>query len=191
QNDIRARTICSVQSRYQLDCQYGEQVATLAGKLLEQAGGDEWIAEPQGKVLLETTAKLHEIGLTIDFKKGGEHSAYLLQNLDLPGYTRAQKFFIGEIARRYREQLSSLPEQHAISGTSAKRVLRLLRLAVLLTHRRNPSLEPQVELLAEGDKLTLSIDAKWLEANPLTAAELEIESNRQTDIGWPLTITAC
>ncbi|MCV5690297.1 guanosine-5'-triphosphate,3'-diphosphate pyrophosphatase, partial [Escherichia coli] len=80
-----------------------------------------------------------------------------------------------EIARRYREQLSSLPEQHAISGTSAKRVLRLLRLAVLLTHRRNPSLEPQVELLAEGDKLTLSIDAKWLEANPLTAAELEIE----------------
>ncbi|MBE4116393.1 guanosine-5'-triphosphate,3'-diphosphate pyrophosphatase, partial [Vibrio parahaemolyticus] len=77
---------------------------TLAGKLLEQAGGDEWIAEPQGKVLLETTAKLHEIGLTIDFKKGGEHSAYLLQNLDLPGYTRAQKFFIGEIARRYREQ---------------------------------------------------------------------------------------
>lgn len=126
-------------------------MATLAGKLLEQAGGDEWIAEPQGKVLLETTAKLHEIGLTIDFKKGGEHSAYLLQNLDLPGYTRAQKFFIGEIARRYREQLSSLPEQHAISGTSAKRVLRLLRLAVLLTHRRNPSLEPQVELLAEGD----------------------------------------
>lgn len=69
QNDIRARTICSVQSRYQLDCQYGEQVATLASKLLEQAGGDEWIAEPQGKVLLETTAKLHEIGLTIDFKK--------------------------------------------------------------------------------------------------------------------------
>ncbi|MCV5332561.1 guanosine-5'-triphosphate,3'-diphosphate pyrophosphatase, partial [Escherichia coli] len=65
------------------------------------------------------------------------------------------------------------------------------RLAVLLTHRRNPSLEPQVELLAEGDKLTLSIDAKWLEANPLTAAELEIESNRQADIGWPLTITAC
>ncbi|MCV5871113.1 guanosine-5'-triphosphate,3'-diphosphate pyrophosphatase, partial [Escherichia coli] len=80
--------------------------------------------------------------LTIDFKKGGEHSAYLLQNLDLPGYTRAQKFFIGEIARRYREQLTSLPEQHALSGSSAKRVLRLLRLAVLLTHRRNQNLEP-------------------------------------------------
>ena len=109
----------------------------------------------------------------------------------MPGYTRAQKFFIGEIARRYREQLTSLPEQHALSGNSAKRVLRLLRLAVLLSHRRNPDLVPNVILKAEGDKLTLSIEAKWLDANPLTAAELEIESNRQTDIGWPLSIVTC
>ncbi|MDF4886493.1 guanosine-5'-triphosphate,3'-diphosphate pyrophosphatase, partial [Vibrio parahaemolyticus] len=190
QEDIRARTIASVQNRYQLDHQYGEQVASLAHTLLQQAGGDEWITEPQGKILLETAAKLHEIGLTIDFKKGGEHSAYLLQNLDLPGYTRAQKFFIGEVARRYREQLTSLPEQHALSGSSAKRVLRLLRLAVLLSHRRNPDLEPNVTLTVEGDNLTLHIDEQWLEKNPLTAAELEIESNRQTDIGWPLNIVA-
>ncbi len=190
QSDIRSRTISSVQSRYQLDYQYGEQVATLSSKLLQQVGGSEWIAEPQGEMLLDATARLHEIGLTIDFKKGGEHSAYLLQHLDLPGFTRAQKLFIGEVARRYREQLTSLPEQHALSGSSAKRVLRLLRLAVILTHRRNPSLEPQVTLSAEGDKLTLRIDAQWLTANPLTAAELELESNRQTDIGWPLTISA-
>ncbi|MCZ8486228.1 hypothetical protein O9993_15100 [Vibrio lentus] len=78
-----------------------------------------------------------EIGLTIDFKKGSEHSAYLLQNLDLPGL-RAQKHYLGELARRYREQLTSLPEQHAVSGTSSKRILRILRLAILLTHRRTP-----------------------------------------------------
>ncbi|WP_114767718.1 guanosine-5'-triphosphate,3'-diphosphate diphosphatase [Vibrio rhodolitus] len=187
QDDIRARTITSVQTRYQIDTLYGEQVAALAARLLAQCQAD-WLAESQAKVLLETAAKLHEIGLTIDFKKGGEHSAYLLRNLDLPGYTRAQKHLLAELTRRYREQLSSLPEQHAISGTSAKRVLRLLRLAVLLTHRRNPELEPQVTLQTEGDKLKLSISAAWLAQNPLTAAELEIEANRQSDIGWPLVI---
>ncbi|WP_436322847.1 guanosine-5'-triphosphate,3'-diphosphate diphosphatase [Vibrio cidicii] len=190
QDDIRSRTIASIQTRYQLDSQYGQQVASLTLRLLEQAGGEEWIAEPQGKVLLETTAKLHEIGLTIDYKKGGEHSAYLLQHLDLPGFTRAQKFFIGELARRYRDQLTSLPEQHALSGNSAKRVLRLLRLAVLLSHRRRPELEPQITLIAENDKLTLQISAGWLAQNPLTAAELETEANRQTDIGWPMVIEA-
>ncbi|WP_194438576.1 guanosine-5'-triphosphate,3'-diphosphate diphosphatase [Vibrio fluminensis] len=189
QDDIRARTITSVQTRYQIDTLYGEQVAALATRLLDQCQED-WLPESQAKVLLETAAKLHEIGLTIDFKKGGEHSAYLLRHLDLPGYTRAQKHLLAELARRYREQLSSLPEQHAIAGTSAKRVLRLLRLAVLLTHRRNPDLEPQVSLQSEGDKLKLTISAAWLAKNPLTAAELEIEANRQSDIGWPLAIVS-
>ncbi|MFS1428006.1 guanosine-5'-triphosphate,3'-diphosphate diphosphatase [Vibrio splendidus] len=188
QDDIRARTVKSVQSRYQMDVSYGEQVAVVAQTLLEQAGAEEWVSEPQAGVLLQTAAKLHEIGLTIDFKKGGEHSAYLLQNLDLPGFTRAQKHYLGELTRRYREQLTSLPEQHAISGTSSKRILRILRLAILLTHRRNPALEPEFKLATDGNNLTLTLSKQWLADNPLTAAELEIESNRQTDIGWPLTV---
>ncbi|MBB1464481.1 guanosine-5'-triphosphate,3'-diphosphate diphosphatase [Vibrio sp. SG41-7] len=188
QEDIRARTIKSVQSRYQMDISYGEQVAVVAQTLLEQAGAETWVSEPQAGVLLQTAAKLHEIGLTIDFKKGGEHSAYLLQNLDLPGFTRAQKHYLGELTRRYREQLTSLPEQHAISGTSSKRILRILRLAILLTHRRNPALEPEFKLATDGNNLTLTLSKQWLADNPLTAAELEIESNRQTDIGWPLNI---
>ncbi|MEZ8153713.1 guanosine-5'-triphosphate,3'-diphosphate diphosphatase [Vibrio splendidus] len=188
QEDIRARTVKSVQSRYQMDVSYGEQVAVVAQTLLEQAGAETWVSEPQAGVLLQTAAKLHEIGLTIDFKKGGEHSAYLLQSLDLPGFTRAQKHYLGELTRRYREQLTSLPEQHAISGTSSKRILRILRLAILLTHRRNPALEPEFKLATDGNNLTLTLSKQWLADNPLTAAELEIESNRQTDIGWPLNI---
>lgn len=190
QEDIRARTIRSVQSRYQLDHEYGEQVAILASKLLKQCGGDSWIPEPQGEMLLTTVARLHEIGLTIDYKKGGEHNAYLLQHLDLPGFTRAQRYCLGELARRYREALTSMPEQYALSPSSGKRVLRLLRLAVLLTHRRTPALEPEIRLTADGDKLTIALNTGWLKNNPLTLSELEIEANRQTDIGWPLSIVA-
>ncbi|MGC9421952.1 guanosine-5'-triphosphate,3'-diphosphate diphosphatase [Vibrio sp.] len=188
QEDIRARTIASVQSRYQIDQHYADQVASLASRLYQQCGSEQWIPEPQAEMLLRSAAQLHEIGLAIDFKKGGEHSAYLLKNLDLPGYTRAQKHYLAELTRRYRETLSSLPEQHALSATSAKRVLRLLRLAILLSHRRNPALEPKFALCADEDKLTLTLDGQWLRDNPLTHAELELEANRQTDIGWPLAI---
>ncbi len=190
QDDIRARTIDSVQSRYQIDQCYAHQVSALARKLLAQCGGLAWINEPQAEILLHTAAELHEIGLSIDFKKGGEHNAYLLCNLDLPGFTRAQKHLLAEVTRRYREQLTSLPEQYALSGISGKRVLRLLRLAVLLSHRRCVELEPKVNLIADGDDLILSIEKSWLDANPLTHAELELEANRQTDIGWPLCIEA-
>ncbi|MDG3086700.1 guanosine-5'-triphosphate,3'-diphosphate diphosphatase [Vibrio hannami] len=190
QSDIRSRTINSVQSRYQIDKLYGEQVSKLALTLLEQCGSQTWIAEPQAAYLLETVTKLHEIGLSIDFKKGGEHSAYLLNSLDLPGFTRAQKHLLAELARRYREQLSSIPEQHAVSAESSMRLLRLLRLSVLLSHRRDVSLQPEFELTANGNALTLSIQKQWLDKNPLTYAELEIEANRQSDMGWPLVIEA-
>ncbi|MGF1751814.1 guanosine-5'-triphosphate,3'-diphosphate diphosphatase [Vibrio cionasavignyae] len=190
QDDIRARTINSVQSRCQLDVAYGEQVATTALQLLNACGGDNCIREPHGEALLTTAAKLHEIGLTLDFKKAGEHGAYLLKNIDLPGYTRAQKHFLAEVIRRYKDQLSPLPPQHAISAESATRALRLLRLAVIITHRRQRDLQPNVTLESNRDHLTLTLDKQWLEHNPLTAAELEIESNRQSDLGWPLFIKA-
>lgn len=189
QSNIRQRTISSVQQRYQVDVQYGDQVADVAMQLLQQCGHQQWIPEAQAEFLLHSAAELHEIGLSIDFKKGGEHGAYLLQNLDLPGFTRAQKHFLAELVRRYRDSLSSLPEQHALSGQSSKRLLRLLRLSVLLTHRRSTQIQPKFSLTAQDDHLTLAMDSDWLQDNPLTQAELEIEANRQTDIGWPLTIT--
>ncbi len=188
QEDIRQRTLDSLQERYQLDTQYAKQVATVALELLDQCGDNQWIAEPQARHLLQSAAELHEIGLSIDFKKGGEHGAYLLQQLELPGYTRGQKHLLAELVRRYREQLTVLPEQYALSSQSSRRILRLLRLAVLLTHRRITAQQPQFELQADDEQLTLCIDNQWLQANPLTDAELEIEANRQSDIGWPLHI---
>jgi exopolyphosphatase/guanosine-5'-triphosphate,3'-diphosphate pyrophosphatase len=188
QTDIRLRTIASVQKRYQIDTNYAEQVAQLAQTLLSQAGGEAWLASHHGSMLLDSAARLHEIGLSIDFKKGGEHGAYLLQHIDLPGFTRAQKNYLGEVVRRYRDGLTSLPDQHAVSGMASKRILRLLRLAVILSHRRNADVAPNFSLQADEEVLSLSISEQWLKNNPLTCAELELEANRQSDIGWPLTI---
>jgi exopolyphosphatase/guanosine-5'-triphosphate,3'-diphosphate pyrophosphatase len=188
QSDICTRTIKSVQQRYQIDQSYAQQVSDTAEDLLTQCGHQHWIPEPQAKAILHTCCQLHEIGLTIDFKQAGKHNAYLLQQLDLPGFTRAQKHCIAEITRRYREQLTALPVQHAVSELSGQRILRLLRLSVLLTHRRDTKKQPRVSIKAEDDRLDLSIDKQWLAENPLTAAELEIEASRQTDTEWPLSI---
>jgi exopolyphosphatase/guanosine-5'-triphosphate,3'-diphosphate pyrophosphatase len=190
QDDIRTRTIQSLQQRYQIDTHYATQVANLASKLFYHCGGNVWIAESQAEMLLRTAAQLHEIGLAIDFRHGGEHGAYLIQHSDLPGYTRAQRYLIGELTRRYRDSFTPMPEQHALSGASSTRLLRLLRLAVLLSHRRNAALEPEFELHATDETLTLTLNKQWLKDNPLTRAELEIEANRQTDMRWPL-IVAC
>lgn len=186
-HDVRERTLLSLQSRFQLDSQHAGAVAQTALSLLgscEQA----WQLEPQAKYLLNASATLHEIGTSIEFKKSGDHAAYLINNIDLPGFTRAQKHLIAELLRRYREQLTSLPEQHALSAQSAARILRLLRLAVILCHRRDHNHQPPFTLAVDDNTLTLTLPAHWLSTNPLTKAELQQEAVRQTDMGWPLVI---
>ncbi|PSW19372.1 guanosine-5'-triphosphate,3'-diphosphate diphosphatase [Photobacterium sanctipauli] len=188
-DNVRERTLMSLQARFQLDTQHADTVAATALSLL-QGCDTEWQLEPQAQYLLHASAALHEIGTTIEFKKSGEHSAYLISNSDLPGFTRAQKHLIAELLRRFREQLTSMPEQHALSAQSATRILRLLRLAVILCHRRDHQQQPPFSLSANDSKLTLTLPAQWLAANPLTDAELQQEATRQTDMGWPMVITA-
>ncbi|WP_281545133.1 guanosine-5'-triphosphate,3'-diphosphate diphosphatase [Grimontia sp. SpTr1] len=187
EQDIRKRTIHSIQSRYQLDDIHADNVAKTAQSLLQQCGED-WIAEPVAPVMLDAAAKLHEIGMSIGFKKDGEHAAYLLDSLDLPGFTRAQKKLLAEMLRHYREQLVPIAPQSAISPNSANRLLRLLRIAVLLCHRRDSKAIPAVTLKANGDSLELTMPDNWLNANVLMATELTLEAERQSDNHWPLTI---
>lgn len=186
-HDVRERTLISVQERFQLDIRHANAVTHCAMALLT-ACEQEWQLEPQAKYLLHASATLHEIGASIEFKKSGEHAAYLINHIDLPGFTRAQKHLIAELLRRFREQLTSLPEQHALSAHSAARLLRLLRLAVILCHRRDHTQQPPFSLSVADNTLVLALPAGWLAANPLTCAELQQEATRQTDMGWPLVI---
>lgn len=186
-HDVRERTLLSIQERFQLDTRHASAVTHCAMALLT-ACEPEWQLEPQVKDLLHASATLHEIGTGIGFKESGEHAAYLIAHLDLPGFTRAQKHLIAELLRRFREQLTSLPEQHALSAQSATRILRLLRLAVILCHRRDHHQQPPFCLSVVDNTLVLALPAHWLAANPLTRAELQQEAIRQTDMGWPLAI---
>jgi exopolyphosphatase/guanosine-5'-triphosphate,3'-diphosphate pyrophosphatase len=185
EQDVRTRTLWSLQQRFQLDTNHAKHIARIAKNLLQQS---LWEMESQASYLLNAVCALHELGTSIEFKKSGEHGAYLLRHLELPGFTRAQKILLAEWVRRYRDTLCSLPEQHALSAQSANRLLRILRLAVILCHRRNEAEQPPYQLNVSGEQLKLTLPRVWLEANPLSRSELEQEAHRQSDLGWPLQI---
>ncbi|MDO6580620.1 guanosine-5'-triphosphate,3'-diphosphate diphosphatase [Photobacterium sp. 2_MG-2023] len=187
-DDVRARTLNSLQYRFQVDTEHAQTVADTAQALLEDCQ-PAWQTDEQARSLLQSSAILHEIGTGIGFKQNGDHAAYLVQHLDLPGFTRAQKHLLGELLRRHRDNLTSLPEQHAIPAINAVRILRLLRLAVILCHRRDSQHQPPAHLMVDDNQLTLILPKAWLTANPLTDAELQQEAHRQSDLGWPLQIS--
>ena len=185
--DICQRTLTSLQKRYQLDSQYGELVSEFSQHLLNQCD-DNWIPEQQGRNILHAATLLHEIGMNISYKNDGEHSAYLINHLDLPGFTQAQKYLLAELLRRYRDNISTLPSQHAISKQSAERILQLLRLSVIFSHRRDKDKLPNVTIKTVDEQMQITLPEGWLEANPLMNAELDLEIDRVTDMGWDIIV---
>ncbi|WP_202307676.1 guanosine-5'-triphosphate,3'-diphosphate diphosphatase [Dryocola clanedunensis] len=187
--EIRSRTIRNVQRRFMVDIAQAERVQQLA-QAFANSVADEWDLDRLSKDMLQSAALLHEIGLSVDFKQAPIHAAYLVRNLDLPGYTPAQKKLLATLLLNQTNpvDLSSLHQQNAVPPRIAERLCRLLRLAIIFASRRRDDILPAIELQAEGEALHLKLPSNWLACHPLGAELLEQESLWQSYVHWALTI---
>ncbi|WP_061706584.1 guanosine-5'-triphosphate,3'-diphosphate diphosphatase [Pseudenterobacter timonensis] len=186
-HDIRSRTLRNIQRRFMVDTEQANRVANLALALFNQAE-KAWKLEPVGRELLVSACQLHEIGLSVDFKQAPQHAAYLVRNLDLPGFTPAQKNLLATLLLNQTNpvDLSSLHQQNAVPPRVAEHLCRLLRLAILFASRRRDDLLPQVMLQAEEESLALTLPDGWLETHPLGKELIVQESQWQSYVHWPL-----
>ncbi|MEL4016718.1 guanosine-5'-triphosphate,3'-diphosphate diphosphatase [Dryocola clanedunensis] len=187
--EIRSRTIRNVQRRFMVDIPQAERVQQLAQAFADGVA-DEWDLDTLSKDMLRSAALLHEIGLSVDFRQAPVHAAYLVRNLDLPGYTPAQKKLLATLLLNQTNpvDLSSLHQQNAVPPRIAERLCRLLRLAIIFASRRRDDILPAIELQAEGEALHLKLPSNWLACHPLGAELLEQESLWQSYVHWALTV---
>ncbi|MFP2241169.1 guanosine-5'-triphosphate,3'-diphosphate diphosphatase [Pseudescherichia vulneris] len=187
--DIRNRTLHNIQRRFMVDTEQAERVAQLASHFVDQCD-KRWEIEPLSRELLLSACYLHEIGLSVDFKQAPQHAAYLVRNLDLPGYTPAQRKLLATLVLNQTNpvDLPSLHQQNAVPPRVADRLCRLLRLAILFAGRRRDDLLPEISLSVEGEALTLKLPSGWLATHPLGAELVLQESQWQSYVHWPLTV---
>jgi exopolyphosphatase/guanosine-5'-triphosphate,3'-diphosphate pyrophosphatase len=187
--DIRNRTLRNIQRRFMVDTEQAERVAQLASHFVDQCD-KSWEIEPLSRDLLLSACYLHEIGLSVDFKQAPQHAAYLVRNLDLPGYTPAQRKLLATLVLNQTNpvDLPSLHQQNAVPPRVADRLCRLLRLAILFAGRRRDDLLPEISLSVEGEALTLKLPSGWLATHPLGAELVLQESQWQSYVHWPLTV---
>jgi len=133
---------------------------------------------------------LHEIGLSVDFKHASQHAAYLVRNLDLPGFTPAQKKLLATLLLNQTNpvDLSSLHQQNAVPPRTAEHLCRLLRLAIIFASRRRDEFLPDVSLAAHGEAITLTLPEGWLATHPLGAETLVQECQWQSYVHWALAV---
>lgn len=187
--EIRQRTLRNVQRRFMVDTSQAARVEQLAQNFATQIA-EPWGLDPLSQQMLASSALLHEIGLSIDFKHAPQHAAYLVKNLDLPGYTPAQKKLLATLLLNQTNpvDLSSLHQQNAVPPRVAERLCRLLRLAIIFANRRRDDILPEIKLQADGETLHLALPDTWLACHPLGAELLEQEKLWQSYVHWPLSV---
>jgi exopolyphosphatase/guanosine-5'-triphosphate,3'-diphosphate pyrophosphatase len=186
--DMRETTVNAFMRRYQVDKTQAARVETIALSLYVQIAPD--ISETQQeneRHLLTWAARLHEVGISIAYSSYHKHSAYILQNADMPGFSRMDQTHLATIVQAHR---GSLAKAQVVLSRAADTPLALsLRLAALLSRGRGGAEIPVVRLVRRnGGGFELAIEQEWLNSHPLTETALEEEAVQWRSLGVGLRL---
>jgi len=190
--DARERSIRAMQRRYHVDLEQAARVEATAVALLDQVARAWQLSDKRFKPLLVWAARLHEVGLDIAHARYHHHGGYLIENSDLPGFVRLEQQLIASLVTLHRRKLDD-PFLSELPGSWRAPMLKLvvlLRLSTLLHRSRSPSDLPTIALSTGKDSLDLKFPQGWLDANPLTAADLEQENEWLKARGFELTLAS-
>jgi exopolyphosphatase / guanosine-5'-triphosphate,3'-diphosphate pyrophosphatase len=183
-HDMRDVTVAQFMQRYHVDAQQARRVGAYAAALHEKLAGNA--IDENASQLLGWAAKLHEIGIPVAYSGYHRHSAYIISNADMPGFSREEQEHLAALVLSHRRSLKKSWE--AFPEADDRAIVLALRLAVLLCRGRRDARFPPLDIKLQGDRVRLAFDAVWLEANPLTATALREEVAEWARIGHELKI---
>ncbi|MFQ2430839.1 exopolyphosphatase [Aeromonas caviae] len=187
-HDIRERTALALSTHYRIDKRQATRVERSVLSLFDALSCPWEMPEEPYRAILGWAARLHEIGLAINYSGIHKHSAYILQNTDLPGFNQDDQALLAALVRFHRKglKLSELPALPNHDEQTVLRCIRILRLAVAAHHRRQDNLLPEWNVQAAGDQLVVTLPLDWCDENKLLMQNLEKEHRYCHEQGWPL-----
>jgi len=170
-NDMRDVTVRQFMLRYHVDARQAGRVATLASAFAQQFLSGE--AGEAALCRLVWVARLHEIGISVAHSGYHKHTAYILANADMPGFSKKEQTRMSLLALAHRGGLEKL--QGVLKDDEDLVLAMSLRLAALFYRNRSDSPLPDLQVRFSGTKFYISTDADWLACNPLTETALQEE----------------
>lgn len=200
--DIRDATVTQFAKRYHVDQAQVARVSACALRFFDsidsanESPADEKLdAETlnerrfQHRQTLDWACHLHEIGAAIAQAGFHKHSAYIIGNADMPGFSKREQATLSALILAQRGKLSKVNPEAMQDSLFVSRVL-CLRLAVLLSRSRRNINGKLFNLSRDvsGRKFTLNVEGDWLTKNDLTAYELKQEAAEWNNVGIEVLI---
>ncbi|WP_239364576.1 exopolyphosphatase [Snodgrassella communis] len=192
-DDMRNQTITDFQKRYHVDTAQAHRVATLAQMIFSHLTAAVTPDHPeQWQQYIRWAAQLHEIGLDISHTGFHKHAAYILEQADMPGFSRKEQHILATMVLGQRGDLRKIAE--CIQQEMLWLSILSLRLAALFCRSRQniqiPVNQCNIHYHKGTKQLVISTGTEWLTHNPLTASVLLQESALWHKIGLQLEIRA-
>ncbi len=184
--DIREVTIDQFVRRYHVDLAQSHRVDTLAQAFLRGLNEEGPDLQPVAP-FLDWAARLHEIGISIAQGAYHKHSAYILANADMPGFSRQEQGYLSNLVLAQRGKLTKM--RAAFDDDPKLAALALcLRLGVIFYRSRRALRLPRLKLARKSKGWRLEIESAWLADQTLIAFALEAEREQWDSVGLSFEI---
>ncbi len=183
-NDMRDVTVQHFMRRYHVDVKQAARIEKLSNVLARQffgSGNHESALQTLGWV-----ASLHGIGIRVAHSGYHKHTAYILANADMPGFSKKEQARLSLLALAHRGNLKKL--QGLLVGSEDRLLAMSLRLAVLFYRNRSDVVLPEMTASFTGTKYFLAMESDWLSQNPLTETALQEEVKQWKVLGVTIQI---
>jgi exopolyphosphatase/guanosine-5'-triphosphate,3'-diphosphate pyrophosphatase len=186
--DMREATVAQFMRRYHVDGAQAERVRALSLAIYDGLSTGEDREDDADRLMLDWAARLAEIGLSIAHAQYHKHSAYVLSNADMPGFSRMEQSRLARLVLAHRGKLGKVEDV----GLDARdwSLVFALRLATLILRSRTDVKFPLLRVAADEAGFSLSLPQAWLDENPLSADALESEAGRWKQVGMKLVLSA-
>ena len=179
--DRRDETVKIFMKRYHVDTKQAARVRRTALSLFDSLFPD---TAPQAELrhALSWAADLHEVGMSISQNGYHKHSAYILNNADMPGFSKADQAMLAMLVLAHTGKLGKI--ESSVKSREQWMALLALRLAVLLCRRREEIQRLALAVSAKGSSIVTKVDRDWLQTHPLTDYSLHGEENEWKRVGF-------
>ena len=185
--DMREATVAQFMRRYHVDTQQAERVRALALRIYDALAPGADREDDADRLLLEWAARLAETGLSIAHAQYHKHSAYVLSNADMPGFSRMEQARLAQLVLAHRGKLSKIQDA-GFEGEDWKLVFAL-RIASLILRSRTDARLPFLRVAADKAGFAIDMPQSWLDDNALSADALEAEAGQWKKVGMKLEVT--
>ena len=183
-HDIRIDTVRDFELRYHIDVAQSGRINSSAMHLYDQL---ELPADDPQRSLLAWSCKLHEIGLSISHTNYPDHSGYIIEQSDMPGFSREMQNTLGLLLRLQRGKIKvNLIEDFPRLDKKILLILVLLRIAIILERSRDFNSARTVKIKLKKGTFKLRFEKGYLESHPLTQADMTSEIIEIQKLGYKL-----